>query len=132
MAKYKKEEIIKAKVIGLQNYGAFVEVDDEYQGLIHISEISYGYVKNINDYVKIGDKIYTEVIKVDENNNQLQLSIKDIDYKNDGKRCILALYGWFNRYGTKGENFCCFVRKYYIRRKGKKIRKAGNGCRRKR
>ena len=68
MAKYKKEEIIKAKVIGLQNYGAFVEVDDEYQGLIHISEISYGYVKNINDYVKIGDKIYTEVIKVDENN----------------------------------------------------------------
>ena len=88
MAKYKKEEIIKAKVIGLQNYGAFVEVDDEYQGLIHISEISYGYVKNINDYVKIGDKIYTEVIKVDENNNQLQLSIKDIDYKNDGKRLI--------------------------------------------
>ena len=44
MARYKKEEIIKAKVIGLQNYGAFVEVDDEYQGLIHISEISYGYV----------------------------------------------------------------------------------------
>ena len=86
MAKYKKEEIIKAKVIGLQNYGAFVEVDDEYQGLIHISEISYGYVKNINDYVKIGDKIYTEVIKVDENNNQLQLSIKDIDYKKDGAR----------------------------------------------
>ena len=67
---------------------AFVEVDDEYQGLIHISEISYGYVKNINDYVKIGDKIYTEVIKVDESNNQLQLSIKDIDYKNDGKRLI--------------------------------------------
>ena len=88
MAKYKKEEIVKAKVIGLQNYGAFVEVDDEYQGLIHISEISYGYVKNINDYVKIGDKIYTEVIKVDESNNQLQLSIKDIDYKNDGKRLI--------------------------------------------
>ena len=88
MAKYKKEEIVKAKVIGLQNYGAFVEVDDEYQGLIHISEISYGYVKNINDYVKIGDKIYTEVIKVDESNNQLQLRIKDIDYKNDGKRLI--------------------------------------------
>lgn len=88
MAKYKIEEIVPAKVIGLQNYGAFVEVDKEYQGLIHISEISYGYVKNINDYMKIGDKIYTEVIKVDDDTNQLQLSIKDIDYKNDGKRLI--------------------------------------------
>ena len=39
MAKYKKEEIVKAKVIGLQNYGAFIEVDDEYKGKIHISEI---------------------------------------------------------------------------------------------
>jgi len=88
MGKYKVEEIIPAKVIGLQNYGAFVEIDDKYHGLIHISEISYGYVKNINDYVKIGDKIYTEVLKVDEDSNQLQLSIKDIDYKNDGQRLI--------------------------------------------
>ena len=87
MAKYKKEEIIKAKVIGLQNYGAFVEVDDEYQGLIHISEISYGYVKNINDYVKIGDKIYTEVIKVDENNNPV-LGIN--------KKAIKVLQGQYN------------------------------------
>ena len=89
MEKLSKNDVIKVTVTGVQKYGAFVNTNDEnYDGLIHISEISYGYVKNINDYVKIGDKIYTEVIKVDESNNQLQLSIKDIDYKNDGKRLI--------------------------------------------
>lgn len=86
MKKYKKEEIINCHITGLQKYGAFVSVDDKYEGLIHISEISYGYVKNINDFVNVGDNIYAEVIDVDEKDNQLKLSIKDIDYKHDGKR----------------------------------------------
>ena len=62
MAKYKKEEIVKAKVIGLQNYGAFVEVDDEYQGLIHISEISDGFVSDIHNFLEIGETIYVKVL----------------------------------------------------------------------
>ena len=86
MKEFKEKNIIKAKVTGIQEYGAFVNIDNEHDGLIHISEISYGYVKNINDYVKIGDKIYAEIINVDDKTNQLRLSIKDIDYKNDGSR----------------------------------------------
>ena len=86
MKKFKEKDIIEAKVTGIQEYGAFVNIDTEHDGLIHISERSYGYVKNINDYVKIGDKIYAEVINVDDKTNQLRLSIKDIDYKNDGSR----------------------------------------------
>ena len=86
MKEFKEKDIITAKVTGIQEYGAFVNIDDEYDGLIHISEISYGFVKNINDYVKIGDKIYAEVINIDSDSNQLRLSIKDIDYKNDGSR----------------------------------------------
>lgn len=86
MKEFKEKDIIEAKVTGIQEYGAFVNIDKEHDGLIHISEISYGYVKNINDYVKIGDKIYAEVINVDDKTNQLRLSIKDIDYKNDGSR----------------------------------------------
>ena len=86
MKEFKEKDIIKAKVTGIQEYGAFVNIDNEHDGLVHISEISYGYVKNINDYVKIGDKIYAEIINVDDKTNQLRLSIKDIDYKNDGSR----------------------------------------------
>ena len=84
MKKYNQEEIVPAKVTGLQKYGAFVNIDDETNGLIHISEISYGYVKNIEDYFHIGDKIYVEVKESDE--DKIKLSIKDIDYKKDGSR----------------------------------------------
>ena len=86
MRDFKEKDIITAKVTGIQEYGAFVNIDDKYDGLIHISEISYGFVKSINDFVKIGDKIYAEIINIDNDNNQLRLSIKDIDYKNDGSR----------------------------------------------
>lgn len=82
----KINDVIKVKITGIQTYGAFVSTNDNTEGLIHISEISYGYVKNINDYIKIGDKIYAEVIGYNDNNKQLKLSIKDIDYKNDGSK----------------------------------------------
>lgn len=85
MNKIKKSDVIKATVTGVQKYGAFVSTED-YEGLIHISEISYGYVKNVNDYLKVGDNIYVEVVDVDNTDNHLKLSIKDIDYKNDGTR----------------------------------------------
>ena len=85
MDKVQIKDIIKVKVTGVQNYGAFVN-NNEYEGLIHISEISYGYVKNVNDYLKIGDIIYAEVVDIDEEDKHLKLSIKDIDYKKDGAR----------------------------------------------
>ena len=85
MKKIEKEDVIKVTVTGIQKYGAFVNTED-YEGLIHISEISYGYVKNVNDYVKIGDEIYAEVVDIDEKDNHLKLSIKNIDYKNDGSK----------------------------------------------
>ena len=43
-------------------------------------------MKNVNDYIKVGDEIYAQVLNIDEDNNQLKLSIKDIDYKKDGAR----------------------------------------------
>ena len=88
MEKVKKNDVIKVKVTGIQKYGAFVNSDDDndYDGLIHISEISYGYVKNVNDYLKIGDTIYAEVVDINDDDNQLKLSIKDIDYKNNGTK----------------------------------------------
>ena len=87
MEKVKKNDVIKVKVTGVQKYGAFVNSEDNnYDGLIHISEISYGYVKNVNDYLKIGDSIYAEVVEVSDKDNQLKLSIKDIDYKKDGTK----------------------------------------------
>lgn len=83
MSKYEKGKIVKGTVTGIENYGAFVSFDEYYSGLIHISEISHGFVKDISDFVKIGDTIYAEILNVDENLFQLKLSIKNINYKNE-------------------------------------------------
>lgn len=84
MNKIKEKDVIRVKITGIQKYGAFASMDDDYNGLIHISEISYGYVKNIHDFMNVGDDIYAEVLNIDEECRQIKLSIKDIDYKKDG------------------------------------------------
>ena len=78
MAEYRAGSIVKCQVTGIEKYGAFVNIDGIYSGLIHISEISNGFVKDINDFLQIGEIIYTQIIDVDEENNRLKLSIKNI------------------------------------------------------
>ena len=81
MDNYKVGSVIKCQVSGIENYGIFVTVDSLYSGLIHISEVSNGFVKDINDFVKIGEEIYCQVLEVDKEHSQLKLSIKNINYK---------------------------------------------------
>ena len=78
MSKIKKGRIVRGTITGIEPYGVFVSCDDYYTGLIHISEISYGYVKNITDFVQIGDLIYVEILDVDEELGHLKLSIKNV------------------------------------------------------
>lgn len=85
MAKYEKGKVVKGTITGIEPYGAFVSFDEYYSGLIHISEISHGFVKDIHDFVNIGDVIYTEILDIDEDDFQLKLSIKNISYKNKRK-----------------------------------------------
>lgn len=85
MVKYSKGKIVKGVVSGIESYGAFVKLDEYYSGLIHISEVSNGFVKDINDYMKIGDEIYVEILNIDEDLSQMKLSIKNISYKQGTK-----------------------------------------------
>lgn len=76
---YKENDIAIGKVTGIQNYGAFVSLDNGQTGLIHISEISSRFVKNIEDYVKIGETIRVKVLGFEEKNNYLKLSLKAVN-----------------------------------------------------
>ena len=81
MADYKAGSIVKGQVTGIEKYGAFVSIDDNYVGLVHISEVSNDFVKDINDFLTIGEIVYCEILDVDQKNLQLKLSIKNINYK---------------------------------------------------
>ena len=78
------KDIIKVSVIGIQHYGIFVRVvdDDEYTGLIHISEVSYDFVKDIKKFADVGDILYAKVLDVDHENKHVKLSIKATKPKN--------------------------------------------------
>lgn len=85
MKKYEVGRIVKCLVTGIENYGIFVKVDDEYSGLIHISEITVHFVRSVSDYVSVGEEIFCKIIDQDENTKQLKLSIKNIDYRSNGE-----------------------------------------------
>ena len=81
MNKYQKGKIVECTVSGIESYGIFVTLDDYYTGLIHISEVSHNFVKDLHNFVVIGEHIYAEILDVNESENQLSLSIKNIKYK---------------------------------------------------
>ncbi len=70
----KAGSILEGTVVNITSFGAFVEIDGK-TGLVHISEVSDTYVKNIRDYLKEKDKVKVKVISVDEN-GKISLSIK--------------------------------------------------------
>lgn len=81
MSKYSIGEIVLGCVTGIEKYGVFVNLDEYYSGLIHISEISSSFVRNIHDYVKLGETIKVKILEEDEKNHHVKLSIKDFDYR---------------------------------------------------
>lgn len=81
MGQYKVGKIVKGCITGIEKYGIFVNLDNFYSGLVHISEISNDFVRNTNDFGEVGETIYVKVLEVDEDTNHVKLSIKDIDYR---------------------------------------------------
>ena len=86
MSKFKKDEIVEGCVTGIEKYGIFVTLDEYYSGLIHISEISDGFVRDINKVANIGETIKVRVLESDDDTFHVKLSIKNLDYRNHKKR----------------------------------------------
>lgn len=73
---YKVGMTVYGKITGIKPYGAFVKFDDDVTGLIHISEISNGFVRNIDNFIKIDEYVMVKVIDIDSEHKQLRLSFK--------------------------------------------------------
>lgn len=85
MYKYKVGDIVTGNVTGIEKYGIFLLLDSNVSGLIHISEISNSFVRNINDYAEIGEKIKAKIIEISSDKKKMKLSIKDINYRDNSK-----------------------------------------------
>ncbi|WP_163654665.1 S1 domain-containing post-transcriptional regulator GSP13 [Listeria sp. PSOL-1] len=76
MSSFAVGDIIKGKVTGIQGYGAFVALDDKTQGLVHISEVRHGFVKDIHDFLELGQEVEVKVLDIDQESGKISLSIR--------------------------------------------------------
>jgi small subunit ribosomal protein S1 len=89
---YRMGDVIKGKVARVAGYGAFVELDHDIDGLVHISQISEERVEKIKDYLNEGDEVSARVIKIDKDERRIGLSIKAADYDEDALAKEVAAY----------------------------------------
>jgi small subunit ribosomal protein S1 len=75
-ALYKVGDLVKGKVTKITAFGAFIELTNKIDGLIHISQISKDHVEKVKDVLALGDEIEARVIKVDTEERRIGLSIK--------------------------------------------------------
>ncbi len=81
MSKINIGDVVKGQVTGVTKYGVFMSFEDEYSGLVHISEVSNKYVKDLKEKFMVGDVIRAKVIDIDKDKNHLKLSIKEVNPK---------------------------------------------------
>ena len=79
-------DIVEGKVTGITVFGAFVQIEEGKSGLIHISEISTGYVSDINDFLVIGQEVKAVVLSVEKDGSKLSLSLKKYLEDHEGKK----------------------------------------------
>jgi small subunit ribosomal protein S1 len=81
--RYKIGDLVKGKVTKLASFGAFVQLADDIDGLVHISQLSEDRVDKVKDILKIGQEVEARVIKVDRTERRIGLSIKAANYSDE-------------------------------------------------
>jgi small subunit ribosomal protein S1 len=81
--RYRIGDLIKGKVVKLTSFGAFIELPDKLEGLVHISQISEERIEKIKDVLKVGTDVTARVIKVDSHDRRIGLSIKAAAYSTE-------------------------------------------------
>lgn len=81
IAKYKVGDIVDGVVQKVVNYGFFVRIGEGLNGLVHISEVSFDLVKDINEFVKVDDKVKVKILSISSTERHLRLSLKRVNEK---------------------------------------------------
>jgi translation initiation factor 2 subunit 1 len=74
-------ELVVGKVDEIADFGVFVDLSEyeDKRGLVHISEVASGWIKNVRDHVSVGQTVVAKVLEVDEGSQQIDLSLKDVN-----------------------------------------------------
>jgi len=89
---YKLGEMVKGEVARIAGYGAFVKLDHDIDGLVHVSQISEERIEKVKDVLQEGQEVTARVIKIDREERRIGLSIKAAEYNEDDLAKEVAAY----------------------------------------
>jgi len=89
-SKYAVGSIVKGKVSKIASFGAFVELEDGVDGLVHISQISDQRIEKVKDALNVGDEVEARVVKVDRDERRIGLSIRAINMTEEEIKALEA------------------------------------------
>ena len=81
--RFKVGDLVKGTVAKIASFGAFIQLEDDIDGLVHISQLSEDHVAKVKDIIKVGDEVEARVIKVDKVERRIGLSIKAAEYSEE-------------------------------------------------
>lgn len=90
--RFKVGDMVSGQVAKIASFGAFINLDGDIDGLIHISQLSEDHVERVKDVIKVGDAIQARVIKVDKIERRIGLSIKAVSYDTEQLRRETATF----------------------------------------
>jgi small subunit ribosomal protein S1 len=94
---FKIGDVVQGTVTKITSFGAFVELKDGIDGLVHISQISEERIEKIKDILKAGQVVGARVVKIDRDERRLGLSIKAANYSAEELAAESATYEALNR-----------------------------------
>ena len=90
--KFHVGDLVKGTVTKLASFGAFIQLKDDIDGLVHISQLSEDHVNRVKDVLKVGQEVEARVIKVDKVERRIGLSIKAASYSEEDLRKETAAF----------------------------------------
>ncbi len=101
--KYAPRTKVSGVVSSIVSFGVFVKIEDDIEGLVHISEVSKNRIENINEHLKVGDKVNAIVLNVDVNKKKLSLSIKHFEMMSEKEELAKIMGSDISKTATIGE-----------------------------
>ena len=90
--KFHVGDLVKGTVAKIASFGAFIQLQDDIDGLVHISQISEDHVNRVKDVLKVGQEVEARVIKVDKVERRIGLSVKAANYSEEDLRKETAAF----------------------------------------
>ena len=76
---FSESDKVEGKIVNIMNYGVFIEIEEGIEGLVHISEFSWTkHIKHPSDIYKVGDKVKTVILSIDQDNKKISLGVKQL------------------------------------------------------